>query len=55
MQLVSHIARIIGRALRLNLDLIEAIAIGHNVGHTSLGHKGEKFLNLLYYVSTVGL
>ena len=47
-QLVSRISRIIGRALRLNLDLIEAIAIGHDIGHTPFGHKGEKFLNDLY-------
>lgn len=51
-QLVSRIARIIGRALRLNLDLIEAIAIGHDVGHTPFGHKGEEFLNLLYCENT---
>lgn len=51
-QLVSRIARIIGRALRLNLDLIEAIAIGHDVGHTPFGHKGEEFLNDLYFEHT---
>ncbi len=51
-QLVSRIARIIGRALRLNLDLIEAIAIGHDVGHTPFGHKGEEFLNELYHEHT---
>lgn len=51
-QLVSRIARIIGRALRLNLDLIEAIAIGHDVGHTPFGHKGEEFLNTLYFEHT---
>lgn len=51
-QLVSRIARIIGRALRLNLDLIEAIAIGHDVGHTPFGHKGEEFLNSLYHERT---
>ncbi len=44
-QLVSKIARTIGRALRLNEDLIEAIALGHDVGHTPLGHSGEKMLN----------
>ncbi|MDE7452856.1 MAG: HD domain-containing protein [Clostridia bacterium] len=47
-QLVSRIARTIGRALRLNLDLIEAIAIGHDVGHTPFGHKGEWYLSELY-------
>ncbi len=44
-QLVSKIARTIGRALRLNEDLIEAIALGHDIGHTPLGHTGEKILN----------
>ena len=48
MQLVSRIGRTIGKILRLNLDLIEAIAIGHDVGHTPFGHKGEEFLNDLY-------
>ena len=51
-QLVSRISRIIGRALRLNLDLIEAIAIGHDIGHTPFGHKGEEFLNELYFDHT---
>lgn len=44
-QLVSKIARTIGRSLRLNEDLIEAIALGHDVGHSPFGHKGEKYLN----------
>ena len=44
-QLVSKIARTIGRALRLNEDLIEAIALGHDLGHTPLGHTGESILN----------
>lgn len=44
-QLVSKIARTIGRALNLNEDLIEAIALGHDIGHVPFGHKGEKFLN----------
>ena len=44
-QLVSKIARTIGRALRLNEDLIEAIALGHDIGHTPLGHQGEYILN----------
>ena len=47
-QLVSRIARTIGRALNLNLDLIEAIALGHDVGHTPFAHCGEVFLNDLY-------
>lgn len=51
-QLVSRIARTIGKALRLNLDLIEAIAIGHDIGHTPFGHKGEHFLNDLYRANT---
>lgn len=44
-QLVSKIARTIGRSLNLNEDLIEAIALGHDVGHTPFGHKGEELLN----------
>ena len=44
-QLVSKIARTIGRALNLNEDLIEAIALGHDIGHTPLGHAGEAILN----------
>lgn len=44
-QLVSKIARTIGRALSLNTDLIEAISLGHDIGHTPLGHIGESFLN----------
>ena len=47
-QLVSRIARTIGRALNLNLDLIEAIALGHDIGHTPFAHTGEVFLNDLY-------
>jgi dGTPase len=42
---VSQIARTIGRALRLNEDLIEAIALGHDVGHTPFGHAGEQALD----------
>ncbi len=44
-QLVSRIARTIGRYLRLNEDLIEAIALGHDLGHPPFGHDGEKFLS----------
>ena len=44
-QLVSKVARTIGRCLNLNEDLIEAIALGHDIGHTPLGHTGEKILN----------
>jgi dGTPase len=42
---VSQIARSIGRALNLNEDLIEAIALGHDLGHTPFGHAGERTLN----------
>jgi dGTPase len=41
---VSQIARTVGRALRLNEDLIEAIALGHDLGHTPFGHLGEQAL-----------
>ena len=47
-QLVSRIARTIGRALNLNLDLIEAIALGHDIGHTPFAHCGEVYLNEFY-------
>ena len=43
--LVSKIAKTIGRSLGLNEDLIEAIAFGHDIGHTPLGHFGESVLN----------
>lgn len=48
-QLVSRIARTIGGALNLNCDLIEAIALGHDIGHTPFGHTGEKFLDEIYF------
>lgn len=51
-QLVSRVARNIGRMLNLNLDLIEAAALGHDIGHTPFGHAGERFLNELYYERT---
>ncbi len=44
-QLVSRIARTIGRFLYLNEDLIEAIALGHDIGHPPFGHEGENFLS----------
>lgn len=44
---VSSIARTVGRALRLNEDLIEAIAMGHDLGHTPFGHAGERTLSAL--------
>ncbi len=46
-QLVSRIARTIGRFLHLNEDLIEAIALGHDIGHPPFGHDGEKILSEL--------
>jgi dGTPase len=45
---VSQNARTIGRALRLNEDLVEAIALGHDLGHTPFGHAGERLLNSVY-------
>lgn len=51
-QLVSRIARGIGSLLGLNEDLIEAIALGHDVGHTPFGHAGERFLSDCYHRRT---
>ncbi len=51
-QLVSRIARSIGSVLNLNLDLIEAIALGHDIGHTPFGHAGERFLSSVYHAQT---
>ena len=51
-QLVSRVARDIGLSLGLNLDLIEAIALGHDIGHTPFGHAGEHFLNDVYHART---
>lgn len=51
-QLVSRIARNIGAVLGLNLDLIEAIALGHDIGHTPFGHAGERFLSELIHNET---
>jgi len=45
---VSQIARTIARALRLNEDLTEAIALGHDLGHTPFGHAGEEVLNKIH-------
>lgn len=47
-QLVSRVARTIGRALNLEPDLIEAISIGHDIGHTPFGHAGETYLDELF-------
>lgn len=44
-QIVSRIARTIGRFLGLNEDLIEAIALGHDIGHPPFGHEGERMLS----------
>ncbi|MEX1012860.1 MAG: HD domain-containing protein [Waddliaceae bacterium] len=46
-QLVSNFARGIAEILRLNLDLVEAIALGHDVGHSPFGHEGEEYLSEL--------
>jgi dGTPase len=46
-QLVSSFARGIAEILRLNLDLVEAIALGHDVGHPPFGHEGEGYLSAL--------
>lgn len=53
-QLVSKIARTIGRFLRLNEDLIEAIALGHDIGHTPFGHDGERNLTTLCHDHGIG-
>ncbi|MBR9985116.1 MAG: HD domain-containing protein, partial [Desulfosarcina sp.] len=53
-QLVSKIARTIGRFLRLNEDLIEAIALGHDIGHTPFGHEGERYLSELSQKAGIG-
>ena len=53
-QLVSKIARTISRLLRLNEDLTEAIALGHDIGHTPFGHDGERFLSELCQTHGVG-
>lgn len=45
---VAQISRTVARALRLNEDLTEAIALGHDLGHTPFGHDGERTLNRLF-------
>ena len=45
---VAEIARTIARAMRLNEDLVEAIALGHDLGHTPFGHGGETVLKEIY-------
>lgn len=51
-QLVARTARTISRMLGLNEDLTEAIALGHDLGHTPFGHVGERILNSLYHTDT---
>ena len=46
---MSQNARTIAKALRLNEDLAEAIALGHDLGHTPFGHAGERALNHVYH------
>ncbi|MBR1390388.1 MAG: HD domain-containing protein [Lachnospiraceae bacterium] len=51
-QLVSRIARNIGSVLNLNIDLIEAISLGHDIGHTPFGHAGERILSRFLHENT---
>ena len=53
-QFVSKIARVIGRCLSLNEDLIEAIALGHDIGHAPFGHDGESILNEICEEKKIG-
>ncbi len=53
-QLVSKIARTIGRFLSLNEDLIEAVALGHDIGHTPFGHDGERILSAICHEHGIG-
>ncbi|MDC7218738.1 MAG: HD domain-containing protein [Spirochaetales bacterium] len=53
-QLVAKIARTIGRCLRLNEDLIEAISLGHDLGHVPYGHAGERALNIICEEEGIG-
>jgi dGTPase len=53
-QLLSKIARTIGRYLRLNEDLLEAIALGHDIGHPPFGHDGERILSGLSEAHGIG-
>ena len=54
-QFVSKIARTIGRTLNLNEDLIEAMALGHDLGHVPFGHFGERVLNQICEDNGLGL
>jgi dGTPase len=51
-QLVNRVSLGIGKLLGLNTDLIEAIALGHDLGHTPFGHAGEHFLSACYHEHT---
>lgn len=51
---VSQIGRTIGRLLRLNLELIEAISLGHDLGHPPFGHDGEEFMDSLCHEFGLG-
>lgn len=53
-QYVAQVARTIGKALSLNQDLIEAAALGHDLGHTPFGHDGEKYLDKLCRDNGIG-
>ncbi len=53
-QMLSRVARTIGRYLGLNTDLIEAAAMGHDIGHTPFGHEGERFLSRLTQAAGAG-
>jgi dGTPase len=53
-QLLSKIARTIGKFLRLNEDLLEAIALGHDIGHPPFGHDGERILSALCQAHGLG-
>lgn len=53
-QLVSKIARMIGRCLRLNEDLIEAISLAHDLGHVPYGHDGERYLDQICQENGLG-
>lgn len=53
-QFVSKIARVIGRSLNLNEDLIEAISLGHDLGHVAYSHEGESYLNQICVDKNIG-
>jgi len=53
-QLLSKIGRTIGKYLRLNEDLIEAIALGHDIGHPPFGHDGERILSTICQAHGIG-